>query len=96
VAHVRAAAGDRAAALELHALVQAVVVTNDRRAAMDRVRRHFPTLAPTELEETPYVLVGSTTGLVEALRAHRERFGISYWTVRDEALAPVVARLAGT
>jgi hypothetical protein len=34
--------------------------------------------------------------IVEQLEAARERWGISYVTVRDEALAPVVARLAGT
>ena len=96
VAAVRAAAGDRAGDIELHALVQAVAVTDDRGAAVGRLGRHFPTLTPTDLEATPYLLVGSVDGLVEALQARRERFGISYYSVRDEALAPVVARLAGT
>jgi hypothetical protein len=41
--------------------------------------------------------VGSVHAIVEQLQAIRERWGISYLTVRDEeAMAPVVARLAGT
>ena len=50
---VRAAAGDRLETLELHALIQAVVVS-DRRES----NRHFrkPTVPPELLLESPYVL----------------------------------------
>jgi alkanesulfonate monooxygenase SsuD/methylene tetrahydromethanopterin reductase-like flavin-dependent oxidoreductase (luciferase family) len=97
VAHVRAeavAAGRPSP--ELHALVQVVDVTNDRRRALEAVHRHLPELSLEDLEGTPYLLVGTVDAMVEQLQAARERWGISYVTVRDEALGPVVARLAGT
>jgi hypothetical protein len=81
---------------ELHALVQVVDVTEDRGAALGRIAPHLPELSPEVLAETPYLLVGSVEAMVEQLLAARERWGISYVTARDEALAPVVARLAGT
>jgi probable F420-dependent oxidoreductase len=98
VAHVRAeaAAAGRPAAPELHALVQVVTVTGDRRRALEAVQRHLPELTLEDLEGTPYLLVGTVDAMVEQLQAARERWGISYVTVRDEALAPAVARLAGT
>jgi probable F420-dependent oxidoreductase len=95
---VRQAAGDRCAALELSALVQAVVVTDDRRQAAGDLARRWPQLTPAEILESPYVLVGTIDQQVEDLQARRERWGISYPVVfeRDmDALAPVVARLAG-
>ena len=98
VAHVRAAA-ERAGrrAPPLHALVQVVTVTDDRRGALEAIRPHLPELSPEDLAGTPYLLVGSVDAIVEQLQAIRELWGISYLTVRDEeAMAPVVARLAGT
>ena len=97
VAHVRAeseAAGRPVP--ELHALVQVVTVSDDRRGALEAIRPHLPELSLEDLEGTPYLLVGTVDALVEQLQGARERWGISYVTVRDEALAPVVARLAGT
>lgn len=97
VAHVRAeAAAAGRPPPELHALVQVVTVTDDRRGALEAVHPHLPELSLEDLEGTPYLLVGSVDAMVEQLQAARERWGISSVTVRDEALAPVVARLAGT
>jgi probable F420-dependent oxidoreductase len=97
VAHVRAeAAAAGRPAPELHALVQVVAVTDDRRGALEAVHRHLPELTLEDLEGTPYLLVGTVDAIVEQLQAARERWGISSVTVRDEALAPVIARLAGT
>jgi probable F420-dependent oxidoreductase len=93
---VRAAAGDRLEALELHALIQAVVVS-DRRTATKQLASRF-SVPPELLLESPYVLVGSVDEICETLRQRRERYGISYLTVFDrdlEAFAPVVAQLAG-
>jgi probable F420-dependent oxidoreductase len=93
---VRAAAADRFEALELHALIQAVVVS-DRRTAAKQLASRFS--VPSELLlESPYVLVGAVDEICETVRQRRERYGISYLTVFDrdlEAFAPVVARLAG-
>jgi probable F420-dependent oxidoreductase len=98
VAHVR---GEAAAAgrprPEIHALVQVVTITDDRRAALETIRPHVPELSLEDLEGTPYLLVGSVDAIVEQLQAARERWGVTYATVRDEdAMAPVIARLAGT
>jgi probable F420-dependent oxidoreductase len=98
VALVQDAAGERAGDLELHALVQAVVVTLDRRAAAERLRHRLPELTTDEILATPYLLLGTADQLVEQLVAHREQFGFSYWTVFEgamEAFTPVVERLRG-
>jgi probable F420-dependent oxidoreductase len=95
---VRAAAGDRFARLELNALVQRVVVTDERRSAAAELAGRWPSLRPEEILESPYVLIGTVDQLVEALQARRERWGFSYYVVFEpsvEAFAPVVARLTG-
>jgi probable F420-dependent oxidoreductase len=95
---VRAAAGDRFDSLEIHALIQAVAVSERRTAAADDLASRFKVARDVVLE-TPYVLLGTVEEMCETLRQRRERYGISYLTVfeRDmEVFAPVVARLAGT
>lgn len=99
VAAVRAAAGARLPDLELQVLVQAVVVTDDPVAAAEEIRRrHFPSLGVDHILDTPYLMVGTADGLVEKLLRHRDRWGFSHYTVRQEALGhldPVIAELAG-
>ena len=94
---VRAAAGARFDALELHALIQAVVVSDQRARVADELAARFR-LSRELVLETPYVLLGTIDEICETVRQRRERYGISYLTVfeRDmEAFAPVVGRLAG-
>jgi len=94
---VRAAAGARFDSLELHALIQAVVVSDQRVAAAEQLATRFGVARELVLE-TPYVLIGTVEEICASLRDRRERYGISYLTVFDrdlEALAPVVERLAG-
>lgn len=96
---VREAAGDRYEQLELNALVQRVVVTDDRRRAAEELTRRWTQLSAQEILQSPYALIGTVDQLVEDLRARRERWGISYYIIFEpyvDALAPVVARLAGT
>jgi probable F420-dependent oxidoreductase len=96
---VREAAGDRFESLELSALVQRVVVTDNRRQAAEELARRWSQLSPAEILESPYVLVGTIDQQVEDLLARRARWGISYYVVFEpflEAFAPVIARLAGT
>jgi probable F420-dependent oxidoreductase len=94
---VRETAGDRS--LELNALVQRVIVTDDRRKAAEELAvGRWAQLTPEEILESPYVLVGTVDRIVEDLQARRERWGISYITTHEpfmDALAPIVARLAG-
>jgi probable F420-dependent oxidoreductase len=53
---------------------------------------------PELVSGSPAVLVGSVAECVDALEERRERFGLSYWNLGAdvEAVAPIVARLAGT
>jgi len=95
---IREAAGDRYDHLELNALVQRVVVTDDRRHAAEELAGRWPQLRPEEILQCPYVLIGTVDQIVEALQAHREHWSISYYVIFEpyvDAFAPVVARLAG-
>ena len=95
---VRDAAGDRYDRLELNALVQRVIVTDDRRQAAEELAGRWTQLSPEEILASPYVLVGTVRQLIEDLQARRERWGISYYVVFEpyiDAFAPVVAALAG-
>jgi probable F420-dependent oxidoreductase len=96
---VRDIAGeDRYARLEINALVQRVIVTDDRRGAAAELTSLWPQLTPDEMLQSPYVLIGSIDQMVEDIQARRTRWGISYYIVHEPYLddfAPVVARLAG-
>jgi probable F420-dependent oxidoreductase len=96
---VREAAGNRFERLELNALVQRVIVTDDRRqAARDLATGRWGMLTADDILASPYALVGTVDQIVEDLVARRERWGFSYVMTHEafiDALAPVVARLAG-
>jgi probable F420-dependent oxidoreductase len=95
---VRDASGDRFEVLELHALIQAVIVSDQRSVAAEQVAARFGA-GREVLLESPYVLIGGVDEICETLRTRREAYGISYLTVFDrdlEVFAPVVERLAGT
>jgi probable F420-dependent oxidoreductase len=95
---VRESAGEaHYARLELNALVQRVVVTDDRRQAAEELASRWTPLTPDELLQSPYVLIGTVDQMVEDVRAYRDRWGISYYVVHEpymDAFAPIVARLA--
>ena len=79
------------------ALVQRVVVTDDRRHAAEELASRWTQLRPEEILQSPYVLIGTVDQIAEDLQAHRERWGISYYVIFEpyiDAFAPVVARLA--
>jgi hypothetical protein len=96
---VREVAGDdRYGRLEISALVQRVVVTDDRDKAAEEVTSRWTQLKVDEILQSPYVLIGTLEQIVEDLQARRDRWGISYYVVHEpymDAFAPVVARLAG-
>ena len=68
---VRAAAGDRFDSLELHALIQAVVVTAQRVAAAEQLAARFG-VARELMLESPYVLVGTVDEICASLRERCE------------------------
>jgi probable F420-dependent oxidoreductase len=95
---IRAAAGDRFDELELQVRVHLVLPTDDRAGTIDAFAPAFG-LTAAEAAETPHALVGTTSEICDDLLARRERWGISYIGASVDALdavAPVVARLAGT
>lgn len=96
---VREAAGkERYAFLELNALVQRVIVTEDRYAAAEELALRWSALSADDILQSPYLLVGTVDQMVEDLELRRQRWGISYYGIHEPYLdefAPVVARLAG-
>ena len=84
IAVVREAAGDRFDGIELNALIQAVVHTDDREAAAAELAETFGGVTPQHLLESPFLLLGTHEQMAETLAARQQRFGVSYWTVFDE------------
>jgi probable F420-dependent oxidoreductase len=94
---VRAAAGDRFEAIELHTRIHLAVVTDDRRSMAEAIAPGFG-LAPADALASPHALCGSVDQIVEDLLARRERHGIASIGLSLDAvdpMAPVVAALAG-
>jgi probable F420-dependent oxidoreductase len=88
---VRAAAGARSSQLELHALVQAVIVTDARSSVAEDLSQQLSTPGP-DVMTTPFLCLGTHEEMAQHLLACRARWGISYFTVRDiDAFAPVMA-----
>jgi len=76
---VREIAGPiRFAQLELNALIQRVIVTDDRRRAAEELTSRWTQLTDQEILDSPYVLIGTVEQIVEHLQACRERWGFSY------------------
>ena len=95
---VREAAGSRFGDLELNCLVLAVLVTDDQHGAAAAMGQLFGVDAEATLE-IPHALIGTVGEITTQLRQRRERWGLSYWVVQGdamEAMAPVIAELAGT
>lgn len=97
LAWIREAAGDRFDDIELNLICQNVEITDDRRAAAERLAAELP-LTAEEVLESPLVLLGTVDEIAETLRERRERYGFSYVVIVEpvmEVFAPVVAQLAG-
>lgn len=84
IAVVREAAGDRFERIELNALIQAVIVTDDPHQAAERLAATLGGASATELLDSPFVLIGTHEQMAEQLTQRQQRFGVSYWTVFDE------------
>ena len=96
---VRQEAGARFDQIEL-SILASVVAAEDRRAAAERLvrERGGDGLPLVRVFEMPSIFIGSVARIVDEMQARRERYGISYYVVRDgqlEMVAPIVARLAG-
>ncbi|WP_406859511.1 TIGR03621 family F420-dependent LLM class oxidoreductase [Streptomyces sp. HUAS MG47] len=86
----------REAPAERNLLVQRVVLTEDRAAAVAEFLPHVPYLTEKQALELPLLLVGTVREIADRLRAQRARYGFSYVTVLQdsmEAFGEVVAEL---
>ena len=97
VAFIREQAGARFAGLELNVLIQAVVITSDRRAtATELAAERFAPFTPEDVLDTPFLLIGTIDEIADQLRERRERYGFSFITVHEPFMrdfAPVIGRL---
>jgi probable F420-dependent oxidoreductase len=95
---VRDAAGDRAGEIELQCWTVAVAVVPDAAEVVEKLAPAFA-LTPDQLRSAPIALIGSVGEIADLLRKRREEYGFSYIVVHEgemDALAPVIAELAGT
>ena len=98
VGWVRHAAGARSAHLELNLLVARVDLGQDARARLPSVAAELG-LTAEQAAASPYLWVGTIDDVADRILAARDRWGLTYWVVRAdamEAVAPLVARLGGT
>ncbi|MEM9038086.1 MAG: TIGR03621 family F420-dependent LLM class oxidoreductase [Actinomycetota bacterium] len=99
IAVVREAAGDRFADLELNVLVQRVHIGPSPEAAATELAEGMPFLDADGVLDSPFFLAGTTASIVEELQGLRDELGVSYVATHApnrDAIAPVVAALAGT
>lgn len=97
-ASVREMAGDRADSIEFNILIQMVKVTNDREAAIARLKSDHE-IDNDVWFDSPMVYVGSIDEICDKMRAMREQIGVSSFVAFEtafEELAPIVAILTGT
>ncbi|MGW0470550.1 LLM class F420-dependent oxidoreductase [Streptomyces coeruleorubidus] len=83
---------------ELNLLLQMVIGTEDREAAVRPFLEHIPDMTVDQVLELPVSLVGTLDELTEQVLARRERYGFTYLTVLEpymEAFAPVMERVRG-
>ncbi|MEU1938325.1 LLM class F420-dependent oxidoreductase [Streptomyces coeruleorubidus] len=83
---------------ELNLLLQMVIGTDDREAAVRPFLEHIPDMTVDQVLELPVSLVGTLDELTEQVLARRERYGFTYLTVLEpymEAFAPVMERVRG-
>lgn len=98
---IKSAAGDRWSDIELEIAAYFTVITDDGTDANHSVATMAGMfgLTPNEFAEHPHALVGTVESAADQLVERRDRYGISYITFGAsamEAVAPIVARLAGT
>jgi probable F420-dependent oxidoreductase len=95
VAWIRGAADSAGRRVSLHALVQAVVVTEDRNGVAEDIATRYG-MAVSDVLATPFLCLGTHREISNHLLECRQRWGIEYYTVRviDE-FEPVIANFRG-
>jgi probable F420-dependent oxidoreductase len=85
IATIMEGARSRAQPPLIDALVQHIEITHDTLAAAARLAARVPGLEPADALSCPFVLIGAEADVVNELRRHHERWGISRFTVRADA-----------
>lgn len=80
---VRAAAGERFTELELNLAITGVPTDDSAAPDLTLTRAYFPHATDDQLLAMPTVLSGEPARIADTLRAQRERYGVSYFTVQD-------------
>ncbi len=94
MAGLRTDLGDRMDELEWNALVQMVIVTDDRERAAAELAEGIPTLDAADALETPFLAIGTHDEIADHWRMVRERWGFSYFTVRSlDEVVPIIETL---
>ena len=68
---------------DIEALVQAVVVTEDREAAIEEISSRITGASADDVAHTPFVLIGTYEAMAAQLRSQADEFGISSYVVRE-------------
>jgi probable F420-dependent oxidoreductase len=100
VDYVREGAGDRFDQIELSGIIT-LIVTDERRTRTEELiqARGWSGLSVEDVWTMPFVFIGSIDEIAAQMEERRARLGFSYFIVDDtnvEALAPIVATLAGS
>jgi hypothetical protein len=78
-------------------LVQTVQVTDDRGAAAAALAGRVEDLTVDDALATPFLALGTHDEIAEHVRSAHDRWGISYFVVREaEVFGPVITRLRRT
>jgi probable F420-dependent oxidoreductase len=94
IAQVRVGAGVRFDDIEFNAMVQVVQITDDREAALAEVVDRVDGLTMDDASSTPYLLIGTVDEIVLQMMTCNERWGISYFAVRElDDFEPVLRAL---
>ena len=94
IAYIREQAAERWDQIELNVLVQQIIVTDDREEAAHEASLMAPGLSVEDVLATPFLAIGTHDEIADHLRACRDRWNISYFSVRDIAsFEPVIQRL---
>ena len=93
---VRTAAGERFADLELNIAITGVPTDSSGIPDLALTRGYAPDATEEQLLALPTVLTGTPRDIADTLRARRDDYGITYFTVQDyhaEYFAKVIAEL---
>jgi probable F420-dependent oxidoreductase len=75
-------------------LVQHVIATDDRAAAIEELRARVPGTPVEDLATTPFLLIGTPEEMAAQLRRQADRYGITRYVVREPATEPLEQALA--